>query len=85
MSRQSPQSLDTSYLVRLTEPADEGELQQLRSLLVTDLDEGALGIGLALDYFSDGIQAPEMQMIFSLAAERDVPVFVHVRRGIDGA
>ncbi|MEH6567476.1 MAG: amidohydrolase family protein [Halioglobus sp.] len=68
----------------LTEEANEEELETLRQMLLSDLDAGALGIGLALDYFSDAIQSAEMQMIFTVAAERGAPVFIHIRRGIDG-
>ena len=68
----------------LTEEANKEELKTLRQMLMTDLDAGALGIGLALDYFSEAIQNAEMQMIFTVAAERHAPVFIHIRRGIDG-
>ena len=76
--------MDTALAASLVEPADEQELARLRALLNADLEAGALGIGLALDYFSDAIQAAEISMIFAVAGERDVPVFVHLRRGIDG-
>ncbi len=66
------------------ELADEDELENLREALLLELDAGALGIGLPLDYFSTAIQEAEMRMIFGVAAERSAPIFVHVRRGIDG-
>ncbi len=75
---------DTALAASLYEPASEAELTQLQAMLESSLDNGALGIGLALDYFSDAIQDAEMHMIFSTAARRNVPVFVHIRRGIDG-
>jgi N-acyl-D-aspartate/D-glutamate deacylase len=75
---------DTALSASLSEVADEQELARLRDMLRTDLDAGALGIGLALDYFSDAIQDAEMHMIFQVAAERDAPLFIHIRRGIDG-
>jgi N-acyl-D-aspartate/D-glutamate deacylase len=75
---------ETAFGPALLEQANPEELQRLRSMLLTSLDDGALGIGLALDYFSEAIQAAEMNMIFSVAAERGAPIFVHIRRGIDG-
>ncbi len=75
---------DAALQDSLREPASAEELKTLRAMLEESLDQGALGIGLALDYFSAAIQDAEMQMIFSLAAERRAPVFVHLRRGIDG-
>lgn len=75
---------NTAMAASLYEPATAAELDQLQQMLHDSLDNGALGIGLALDYFSDAIQQAEMQMIFSTAAQRGVPIFVHIRRGIDG-
>lgn len=75
---------DTALSASLIEEANEEELQTLRAMLLADLDAGALGIGLALDYFSDAIQEAEMRMIFEVAAQRDAPLFIHIRRGIDG-
>ena len=75
---------NTALSASLVEEATEQDLESLRGMLVADLDAGALGIGLALDYFSDAIQNAEMRMIFQVASERDAPVFIHIRRGIDG-
>ena len=75
---------DSAMSASLYEQATEDELATLRELLLTNLDNGALGIGLALDYFSDAIQDAEMRMIFEVAAERDATIFIHIRRGIDG-
>jgi hypothetical protein len=75
---------DVALKDSLREVASEEELKTLRGMLEESLDQGALGIGLALDYFSEAIQGAEMRMIFSLAAERKAPIFVHLRRGIDG-
>jgi N-acyl-D-aspartate/D-glutamate deacylase len=75
---------DSAMSASLYEQASEDELESLRELLLTNLDDGALGIGLALDYFSDAIQDAEMRMIFEVAAERNAPIFIHIRRGIDG-
>lgn len=75
---------ETALSASFTEKASDEELATLRELLLADLDKGAIGIGLALDYFSAAIQEAEMRMIFELAAQRDATIFVHVRRGIDG-
>lgn len=75
---------DTALSASFKEQANVEELETLRGLLLADLDNGALGIGLALDYFSAAIQEAEMRMIFEVAAQRDATLFVHVRRGIDG-
>lgn len=66
------------------ETANSEELIALRKLLESGLDGGALGIGLPLDYFSEAVEAAELEMIFSVAAQRGAPIFVHIRRGING-
>ncbi|MFK8051150.1 MAG: amidohydrolase family protein [Halioglobus sp.] len=75
---------DTALSASLKEHASPEELMTLRELLETDLDKGAIGIGLALDYFSAAIVEAEMRMIFDVAAQYNATIFVHVRRGIDG-
>ena len=75
---------DTALAESLYEEATEEELATLQQMLNADLEAGALGIGLPLDYFSDAIQDAEMRMIFATAAQHSAPIFVHIRRGIDG-
>ncbi len=75
---------ETALAPSFSETADDEELARLRAHLEQSLDDGALGIGLPLDYFSTAIQARELAMLFEVAAERAAPIFVHVRRGIDG-
>lgn len=41
-------------------------------------------MGLPLDYFSEAAGDDELEMIFEVAAEARVPVFIHVRRGVNG-
>lgn len=67
-----------------TEPAKPAEVAQIETLLARELDAGGLGIGLLLDYMTRAVNSAERDMIFSVAARYGVPVFVHVRRGIDG-
>jgi len=74
-----PQVLNT-----LRETATPEELLRLRSMLAESLDAGALGIGLPLDYFSEAAAPAEVQMIFETAAERGAPIFIHIRRGVNG-
>ena len=56
----------------------------MRVLLNQGLDPGGLGIGVRLDYCSEGTDRDELRRVFSVASEREVPLFIHVRRGING-
>jgi len=66
------------------ETLDAAQIEALRDGLEDGLDEGGLGIGLLLDYMSDAVSDEELRAVFELAAERQAPIFVHVRRGIAG-
>jgi N-acyl-D-aspartate/D-glutamate deacylase len=67
-----------------TEHASETQRIEILALLSEGLDNGALGIGLGLDYVSEAVDQAELDMIFDLASKRSVPVFIHLRRGING-
>jgi len=67
-----------------TQTATAVERQQMERILEAELDAGGLGIGFLLDYMTRAVDEAERDMIFAVAARHDVPVFVHVRRGIDG-
>ena len=67
-----------------TQTATPAQRQQIERLLETELDNGGLGIGFLLDYMTRAVDDAERDMIFAVAARHGVPVFVHVRRGIDG-
>ena len=67
-----------------TQTATPAQRQQIERLLETELDKGGLGIGFLLDYMTRAVDDAERDMIFAVAAQHGVPVFVHVRRGIDG-
>lgn len=56
----------------------------MRAMLHKGVDAGGLGIGVPLDYFSEAVDRDELKMIFEVASEREVPLFIHVRRGING-
>ena len=67
-----------------TQTATAAQRQQMERMLEAELDAGGLGIGFLLDYMTRAVDDAERDMIFAVAASHDVPVFVHVRRGIDG-
>ena len=60
------------------------QIKEIEQLLEAGLKEGGIGIGVLLDYMTDAISKPELEMIFRLAARYDAPVFTHVRRGLPG-
>ena len=67
-----------------TQTATPAQRQQIGQMLRAELDAGGLGIGFLLDYMTRAVDDAERDMIFAVAADYEVPVFVHVRRGIDG-
>ncbi|MEJ2532071.1 MAG: amidohydrolase family protein [Halioglobus sp.] len=66
------------------QPATPAQVEQMRAMLHEGIDQGGIGIGLLADYMSPALKPAEMRMIFEVAAEREVPVFVQVRRGLAG-
>jgi len=67
-----------------SEAASPEEITEMRQKLQQGIQSGGLGIGLPLDYFSEAASDAELKMIFDVAAESQVPVFMHVRRGVNG-
>jgi len=67
------------------EKPTEKELQEILAGVEKGLDEGAIGIGLPLDYFSLGVTEAELEGVFRLAAKRDVTIFVHIRMSDDAS
>ncbi len=65
-------------------PLSPRQREELRKYLEDGLDRGGLGIGMLLDYMSEVVDDAEMQVVFDVAAERQAPVIVHIRRGIAG-
>ena len=57
------------------------QIAELLALLGEGLDEGALGIGMGLDY-TPGATPEEIRAVFGLAAARGVPVLVHMKGSI---
>jgi N-acyl-D-aspartate/D-glutamate deacylase len=60
------------------DPATPVQLQQMESRLREQVDAGAVGIGMGLQYLP-GATREEVIHIFQVAASRHVPVFTHVR------
>ena len=60
------------------EPASPEQLNQMLSTLRSQLEAGALGIGMGLEY-SPGATRNEVIELFRLAAALGTPVYVHVR------
>jgi N-acyl-D-aspartate/D-glutamate deacylase len=67
-----------------TEPPTPKQRARFKETLREALDNGGIGIGLALDYMSEAVDEEEVRGVFEVAGERQVPVFVHVRRGVNG-
>jgi len=65
------------------ETATPEELARMISMTETELNEGALGIGIPLDYMSRGMNGAEVESLFRLAAKRKVPLFIHMRMADD--
>lgn len=65
-------------------PTDQAQKRALETLLHDGLDQGGLGIGLLLDYMDQAMDDDELRLVGSVAAERQAPIFVHVRRGVAG-
>jgi N-acyl-D-aspartate/D-glutamate deacylase len=59
-------------------PATPEQVDQIEQRLNAELDAGALGIGMGIQY-TPGATRLEILQMFRLAAARDVPVFTHVR------
>ncbi len=68
----------------VTKRAGASQRAEARSLLEQGLAAGGIGFGLPLDYMCEAVDAAELRMIFDVAAEWRAPVFVHLRRGVNG-
>ncbi len=58
--------------------AGEAELQIMGEAMRRGLDEGALGMGFGINY-TPAAAPGEIEAMFRIAAEREVPAFVHTR------
>src|SRR4029077_13020552 len=58
--------------------AGPDELKAMVEAIRRGLDEGALGVGFGINY-TPAAEPSEIEAMFRVAAERNVPVFVHTR------
>ena len=59
-------------------PASPDQIEKMKARLRHELDAGALGVGMGIQY-TPGATRWEVIEMFRLAAERSVPVYTHVR------
>ena len=64
--------------VATDQPATPEQIEKMRQRLRSELDAGALAIGMGIQY-TPGTTRLEVIDMFRLAAERGVPVYTHVR------
>ena len=62
----------------LYEAASEDELRRLTQVMERELDQGALGFGFGISY-TPGASHEELLRLFGVAADRQAPVFIHLR------
>jgi N-acyl-D-aspartate/D-glutamate deacylase len=62
------------------QPATPEQIQQIQKRLRDELDAGALGIGMGIQY-TPGATRLEVIDMFRVAAERKLPVYTHMRSG----
>lgn len=67
------------------EPATADELKAILAGVEAGIDQGGIGIGFPVDYFSRGVSDAEFEGLFRLAARRNVPIFVHIRMSDDAS
>ena len=77
-------SIFVEPMALFTEAPSDDQRMQFQQTLRTALDDGGIGIGLALDYMSEAVDEREVRAVFAVAGERQVPVFIHLRRGVNG-
>ena len=80
IERVAPQQSNAAFV----QVATAQQRAAIKTHLQQGIEQGGLGIGLLLDYLSEALTTDELEMIFEVAGEADVPVFVHIRRGLPG-
>jgi N-acyl-D-aspartate/D-glutamate deacylase len=60
------------------EPATPGQIQRMQDRLRSEIDAGALGVGMGIQY-TPGATRLEVIDMFRIAAERKLPVYTHMR------
>ena len=71
-------SLGETNDATLYRAATEDELVRIVTLMERGLAEGGLGLGFGLSY-TPGVSHGELLRLFGVAAEHDVPVYIHLR------
>ncbi len=74
---------DMSTIGWTQKPTPE-QIEQIRKLLYQGLEDGGIGIALLLDYMSQAVTDDELKMIFEVAKDKNVTIYVHVRRYVNG-
>lgn len=64
--------------IRIRRAATEREIKKLSAMAEKALNQGALGIGISLEY-APGISAAEVEAVMRIAKRFEAPVFFHVR------
>lgn len=67
------------------EEATAEELKQILAGVEEDIANGAIGIGLPLDYLSRGVNDAELEGLFRIAARHKMPLFIHIRMSDDAS
>ncbi|MGL6259259.1 amidohydrolase family protein [Vibrio sp. WXL210] len=67
-----------------TQQATPEQIEELKQHLTDGINQGGIGIGLPLDYMTEAISDDELNMVFKLAKDLNVPLFAHIRRGVNG-
>ncbi|MDP7692544.1 MAG: amidohydrolase family protein, partial [Vicinamibacterales bacterium] len=62
----------------LYDAASEDELGRVAQMMGRGLDQGGLGFGFGISY-TPGASHEELWRLFAVAAEREAPVFIHLR------
>ncbi len=60
------------------QPASSGQIEKIQQRLRDELDAGALGVGMGIQY-TPGATRLEIIDMFRVAAERKLPVYTHIR------
>jgi dihydroorotase len=59
-------------------PVPEESYEKMREIMTSELENGALGIGVPVGYYP-GAKADEIFKVYSFAAEKQAPIFSHTR------
>jgi N-acyl-D-aspartate/D-glutamate deacylase len=77
-ARSTPNDILPPSGAATNEPATNDEIRRMQQILREQINAGALGVGLGIQY-TPGASRHEIIEMFRVAAERAVPVYVHAR------